>query len=78
MNSAHTQRHELRGSHAERQVRLMVSAGLVEATLDDGKEGSFTVINSVTATGQAFLRAFKDLPIPTPVLPFSQLGFVLP
>ena len=47
----------------------MAGAGLVEATLDDGKEGSFTSIDHVTATGQAFLRAFKDLPMTTPILP---------
>ena len=69
MNSAYEQRHELRGSPADRQVRLMAGAGLVEATFDDGKEGSFTSIDRVTATGQAFLRAFKDLPMTTPILP---------
>ena len=78
MNSAHEQRHELLGSHADRQVRLMASAGLVEATLDSGKEGSFTVINRVTATGRSFLRAFKNIPMATPIRPFSQLDLGLP
>jgi hypothetical protein len=67
MNSAHEHHYELRGSNADRQVRLMASAGMVEATLDDGKDGSFTVINHVTPTGRAFLRMFKKFP-----MPFSQ------
>jgi hypothetical protein len=36
----------------------MANAGLVEATLNDGKEGAFTAINSVTVAGQAFLLSF--------------------
>ena len=74
MVAADEQRHgfmKLRGTQADHEVRLMAQAELVEATFDDGKEGSFTSINRVTATGQAFLRAFKSLPIPTPILPFS-------
>ena len=78
MDSAHEHRHELPGSHADHQVRLMASAGLVEATLDDGKEGSFTSINRVTAAGQTFLRAFKNIPFPAPILTFPQLGLELP
>jgi hypothetical protein len=42
----------------------MAEAGLVEATFNDGKEGSFTSINRVTATGETFLRAFKNHTIP--------------
>jgi hypothetical protein len=78
MNSAHEQRHEVRGSHADREVRLMASAGLVEATLDDGKEGSFTAIDRVTASGHAFLRIFKDVPMPMPIPQFSRLAFGVP
>ena len=43
---------------AENDVREMANAGLVEATLSDGKEGAFTAINSVTVAGQAFLLSF--------------------
>jgi hypothetical protein len=43
---------------AENDVREMANAGLVEATLNDGKEGAFTTINSVTVAGQAFLLSF--------------------
>ena len=50
---------------AGREVRLMAEAGLVEATFSDGKEQSFTAIKRVTDLGHAFLRAFKDSPIPT-------------
>jgi hypothetical protein len=63
MNSACEQRYELRGPRADRQVRLLACASLVEATFDDGKERSFTSIDRVTPTGQALLGAFKDLPM---------------
>jgi hypothetical protein len=65
LTAADQQRHgfiKLRGAHADYEVRLMAEARLVEATFGDGKEGSFTSINRVTETGQAFLRAFKDQP----------------
>jgi hypothetical protein len=65
--AADGQRHgfiKLRGSDADHEVRLMAEAGLVEATFDDGNEGSFTSINRVTETGQTFLRAFKNHAIP--------------
>ena len=67
LTAADEQRHgfiKLRGLQAKHEVRLMAEAGLVEATLDDGKEGSFTSINRVTKMGQVFLRAFKNRPIP--------------
>ena len=59
--AASGQRHgfiKLRGARANYEVRLMAQAGLVEATLDDGTEGSFTSINRVTEKGEAFLRTF--------------------
>lgn len=65
--AADAQRHgfiKLRGAEADREVRLMAQAGLVEANFDDGEEGSFTSIKRVTETGQFFLRAFKGHPIP--------------
>lgn len=55
---------KLRGVAADREVRLMAAAGLIEATFNDGREGSFTSINRLTAHGQSFLRAFKDKPLP--------------
>ena len=65
--AADEQRHgflKLRGIQADQEVRLMAKAGLVKATFNDGKEGSFTSINRVTAAGQTFLRALKDRIIP--------------
>jgi hypothetical protein len=65
--AADQQRHgfvKLRGMQADHEVRLMAQAGLVEATFDNDKDASFTSINSVTATGQTFLRTFKDHTIP--------------
>ena len=55
---------KLRGFQADREVRLMTAAGLIDATFNDGSEGSFTAINRLTASGESFLRAFKDKPIP--------------
>ena len=67
LTAADEQRHgfiKLRGFQADREVRLMAAAGLVDATFNDGQEGSFTSINRLTARGENFLRAFKDDPIP--------------
>lgn len=64
LHAADQQRHgflRVRGRHAHHAVRLMVSAGLVDATFSDGEQ-SFTIIKQVTDLGDAFLRAFKDLP----------------
>jgi hypothetical protein len=61
------QRHgfiKLRGTQADHEVRLMVQAGLVDASFDDGREGSFTAINRITESGQTFLRTFKTHPLP--------------
>ena len=65
--AADGQRHgfiKLRGFEADREVRLMSAAGLIDATFNDGGEGSFTAINRLTASGKSFLRAFQDHPIP--------------
>ncbi len=65
--AADEQRHgfiKLRGLQADQEVRLMAEAGLVEATFNDGKEGSFTSINRLTETGETFLRAFKNHAVP--------------
>jgi hypothetical protein len=51
---------KLRGTGLIREVELMASAGLIEAApFVDGEEAS-VVINRITDSGQAFLRAFKD------------------
>jgi hypothetical protein len=66
--AANQQRHgflQIRGRQADREVQLMAEAGLVDATLNDGKDESFTAINRLTDLGHKFLRAFKDSPIPT-------------
>jgi len=63
------QRHgflQIRGRQADHEVRLMAEAGLVDATLSDGKDESFTAINRLTDLGHKFLRTFKDYPIPRP------------
>ena len=65
--AADEQRHgfiKLRGLQADQEVRLMAEAGLVEATFNDGKEGSFTSINRLTETEETFLRAFKNHAVP--------------
>jgi len=67
LTAADEQRHgfiKLRGFQADREVRLMAAAGLIDATFNDGREGSFSSINRLTASGESFLRAFKDDPIP--------------
>jgi len=69
LSAADTQRHgfiKLRGREAEHEVRLMAKAGLVEATFDDGKKGSFTSIKHVLPAGETFLRAFAQHVVPLP------------
>ncbi len=56
---------KLHGLQANYEVRLLADAGLVEATFDDGLNGSFLSIKRVTETGNTFLRAFKGQSIPT-------------
>ncbi len=58
----------VRGRQADQQVRLMVRAGLVDATLSNGNDESFTAINRLTDLGRTFLRTFKDRQIPAPTL----------
>lgn len=66
LTAADEQRHgfiKLRGDEADREVRLMAAAGLIDATFNDGGEGSFTSINRLTAHGESFLRVFKNNPL---------------
>jgi hypothetical protein len=56
---------KVRGADLAREVEMMASAGLVEATAPvDGLE-TFAVIKRVTDSGRSFLRAFRDQPPPT-------------
>jgi hypothetical protein len=50
---------------ADDDVQQMVQAGLVKATLNDGKTGGFTSINEVTVAGHAFLRIFAGHSFPS-------------
>jgi hypothetical protein len=54
----------VRGADRVREVELMAAAGLVDASLGDAGTAVFAVINRVTDSGHAFLRAFKDQPPP--------------
>ena len=66
--AADQQRHgflQIHGRQADHEVRLMAEAGLVDATLGDGKDKSFTAINRLTDLGYKFLRTFKEPAIRT-------------
>jgi hypothetical protein len=54
----------VRGAEPVREVELMASAGLVDASLGNADSGPFAVINRVTKQGHVFLRAFKNQPPP--------------
>ena len=65
----------------EPEVREMEEAGLITATLNDGKPGSFTAVNSVTDSGLQFLRVFHrhnfsqpttGIDSPRVVIPFAR------
>lgn len=65
--AANNRRHgflKVRGQRAESEVRLMAAFGLIEATLNNGDEGSFTAITRLLPAGDMFLRTFKDHPFP--------------
>jgi hypothetical protein len=67
--AADQQRHgfiKLRGRHADREVRLMAAAGLIDATFDNGGPRSFTSINRILGAGRVFLGAFKNHAFPSP------------
>jgi hypothetical protein len=46
-------------ANLEPEVREMAEAGLITATLRDGKTNSFTAVNGVTESGLQFLRVFR-------------------
>jgi hypothetical protein len=55
---------KVRGADLAREVELMASAGLVEASPRVEGLETYAVINRVTDGGDAFLRAFKGQPPP--------------
>ncbi len=62
LSAANQQRYgfiKLRGRRADREVRQMAEAGLVHASFNDGKPGSFTSINRILERGDVFLRKFS-------------------
>jgi hypothetical protein len=53
---------KVRSADLVREVELMAAAGLVEASLGNTDPEAYAVINCVTDSGQAFVRAFKNHP----------------
>ena len=53
---------KVRGAELAREVELMASAGLVDASATVHGLETYAVINRITDAGQAFLRAFKNAP----------------
>ena len=53
---------KVRGADLAREVEMMASAGLVEATAPVYGLETFAVIKRVTDSGHSFLRAFRDQP----------------
>jgi hypothetical protein len=53
---------KVRSADLVREVELMAAAGLVEASLENTDTEGYAVINRVTDSGEAFLRAFKHQP----------------
>jgi hypothetical protein len=56
---------KVQGANLAREVEMMASAGLIEATGPIYGLETFAVIKRLTASGQSFLRAFRDHPLPT-------------
>ena len=73
---------KIANTELEPTVREMAEAGLITATVNDGKPGSFTAVNSVTEAGLKFLQVFRrhDFSHPSPpinsaprtVIPFAR------
>jgi hypothetical protein len=55
---------KVRSAALIREVELMAAAGLVDSSLGDSDNESHAVINRVTESGQTFLRALKNKPLP--------------
>jgi hypothetical protein len=54
---------KVRSTDLIREVEMMAAAGLVDASLGNTETEGYAVINRVTDSGQAFLRAFKNQPL---------------
>lgn len=69
--AADQQRHgslKLCDTGGDQGVEFKAEAGLVEATLSEGNDGSFTSIDGVTSWGQQFIHMFEEAPVPTALL----------
>ena len=55
---------KVQGANLAREVEMMASAGLVEATGPVYGLETFAVIKRVTDSGHSFLRAVRDQPLP--------------
>ena len=53
---------KVRGAQLAREVEMMASAGLVEASSTVHGLETFAVIKKVTDAGHSFLRAFRNRP----------------
>ena len=53
---------KVRGARLAREVEMMASAGLVEASSTVHGLETFAVIKKVTDSGHSFLRAFRNRP----------------
>ena len=62
----------------EPTVQELVEAGLITATLSDGKAGSFTAVNSVTEGGRKFLRVFQPHDFSQPIAATKSARVVIP
>lgn len=74
LRAATEQRHgclRIAGREHDSEIRWLVAAGLVEATLSDDSAAAFTSIDRVTETGYAFLRTFEKPPTLATLLPAS-------
>lgn len=62
----------------EPEIREMAKAGLITATLRNGKRGSFTAVNSITESGLQFLRVFRRHDFSQPVTSMAAARIVVP
>jgi hypothetical protein len=62
----------------EPTVREMAEAGLITATLSDGKAGSFTAVNRITDGGRQFLRVFRPHDFSLPITATKSERVVIP
>jgi hypothetical protein len=63
---------KVRSPDLVREVELMAAAGLVDASFGNTDTEGYAVINRVTDSGRAFLRAFKNQPPQMAELAFAE------